>query len=144
MPDALNVIQRFIAEYQTEGDETAAEELLAPDFVDHTPFPGFGSTREDVKRLFNALRTAFPDLRAEVHEQIADGDRVATHKTFHGTHKGPLFGIPPTGKPVAIRVIDLVRVCEGRIAEHWNVVDVAGLMSQMQTTTPVPETPAGQ
>jgi len=71
----------FIQDYQTGGDEAVAEDLLAPDFADHTPFPGFGNTREDVKRLFAVLRAAFPDLRAELEEQLADGDRVATRKT---------------------------------------------------------------
>ena len=77
------------------------------------------------------FRAAFPDLHGEIVEQMADGDGVATRKTFHGTHQGPLMGIPPTGKSVAISVIDLVRVRDGRIVEHWNVVDVPGLMAQL-------------
>ena len=125
------VMNRFIQEFQTEGNQAVAEELLAPDFVDHTPFPGFGSTREDVKALFAVLRSAFGGLRAEVIEQFSDGDRVATRKTFHGTHTGPFAGFAPTGKPVAIRVFDIVRIAEGRIQEHWNVVDVAGLMASL-------------
>jgi SnoaL-like polyketide cyclase len=73
-----------------------ADELLAPDFIDYTPFPGFGHTREDVKALFRVLRGAFPDFRAEVVEQFSDGGRVATRKTFHGTHLGPFAGREPT------------------------------------------------
>lgn len=131
MNDSLAVMRRFIDEFQTGGKEAVADELLAPDFVDHTPFPGFGSRREDVKALFATLRAAFPDLRGEVVEQFADGDRVATRKTFHGTHRGEFFGKPATGKQVAIRVMDIVKIKDGKIAEHWNVVDVAGLMSQL-------------
>ena len=127
----MSVINRFIDEFQTGGNEAVADELLAPDFVDHTPFPGFGSTREDVKRLFLMLRSAFPDLRAEVVEQFTDGDRVATRKTFHGTHRSEFFGKPGSGKKVAIQVMDIVRIKDGKIAEHWNVVDVAGLMAQL-------------
>jgi steroid delta-isomerase-like uncharacterized protein len=134
MNDSAAVINRFIDEYQTGGNEAVAEELLAPDFVDFTPFPGFGSTRDDVKALFRVLRGAFPDLRAEVVEQIADGDRVATRKTFHGTHQGPFAGHPPSGRRVSIRVFDIVKIHNGRIREHWNVVDVAGLMAQLAGT----------
>ena len=132
MGDALTTISRFVHEYQSTGNEAVADELLATDFVDHTPFPGFGSTREDVKRLFSTLRAAFPDLRAEIVEQLVDGDRVATRKTFHGTHRGTFFGIPATGKSAAIRVHDIVRIREGKITEHWNVVDVSGVFAQLQ------------
>lgn len=127
----IEVINRFIDEFQTGGDESAAQRLLARDFVDHTPFPGFGATREDVLTLFRVLRSAFPDLRAEVLEQLADGDRVATRKTFHGTHMGAFGGVDATGKRVAIRVFDIVRIADGQIHEHWNVVDVAGLFAQL-------------
>lgn len=66
MSEEQQVINRFIDEFQTGGNTAAADELLASDFVDHTPFPGFGSTREDVKRLFAIIRVGLPDLRAEV------------------------------------------------------------------------------
>ena len=131
MNDPKVTINRFIAEFQTAGNEAVAEDLPASDFVDHTPFPGFGSTRQDVMALFRVLRGAFPDLRAEVVEQLCDGDRVATRKTFHGTHLGPFAGKAPKGRVVAIRVIDLVRITDGKIREHWNVVDVAGLMAAL-------------
>jgi steroid delta-isomerase-like uncharacterized protein len=131
MQDPIAVMQKFIHEYQNTGNEEVADRLLPVEFVDHTPFPGFGSSREEVKRLFTLLRGALPDLRAEVETQFADGDRVATLKTFHGTHRGPLFGRPATGKQVSIRVIDIVRVSQGRILEHWNVVDITGLMAQL-------------
>ncbi len=133
MSDALAIINRFIDDFQTAGDPAAAEALLAPDFVDHTPFPGFGPTRADVVRLFSVFRAAFPDLRVKVLSQIADGDRVATRKNFHGTHRGDLFGIPPTGRSVTIEVMDIVRVRDRQIVEHWNVVGVAGLMAQLKS-----------
>ncbi len=107
MNDAVSVVGTFVTEFQTSGNESVAEELLAPDFVDHTPFPGSGSGREDVRQLFKVLRAAFPDLRAEIMEQFANGDTVATRKTFHGTHRGEFLGVPETGKQVKFRVVDL-------------------------------------
>jgi len=132
MSESINVVRKFIDEYQTGGNEAVGESLLAPDFVDHTPFPGFGPTRDDVFQLFRVLRSAFPDLRAEIIEQFANGDRVVTRKTFHGIHHGPFAGCEATGNRVSIRVVDIVRIDGGQIVEHWNVVDVPGLMRQLQ------------
>ena len=125
------IVRRFIDEFQTAGDERAAEELLAADFVDRTPFPGFPADREGVKSLFAMLRKAFPDLRAEVYAQVAEGDLVATRKTLRGSHTGEVLGAAPTGRRIAFDVIEVVRVEKGRITEHWNVVDRLGLMQQL-------------
>ena len=123
--------QRFVDEFQTKGDVAVAEEILADDFVDRTPFGPIPGTREGVIQLFAMLRSAFPDLRADVHDMLVDGDKVVTRKTFHGTHQGDFMGIPPTGKEVAWDVIDIVRHRDGKFVEHWNVVDAYGLMSQL-------------
>jgi predicted ester cyclase len=84
-----------------------------------------------VRQQFDAFRAAFPDFRATIHDQIAEGDKVVTRKVFHGTHHGELMGVAPTGRPVEIEVIDIVRVKNGRIVEHWNVVDRLGLLQQL-------------
>lgn len=135
--DPKSVVRRFVEEFQTAGNLATAESLLASDFEDHTPFPGFRGTREGVLDLFAVMRGAFPDLRAEIHHQLAEGDLVATRKVFRGTHRGAFAGIAPTGRQVEIWVIDLVRVRDDRIAEHWNLVDQAGLMAQLQSAAAV-------
>jgi predicted ester cyclase len=66
-----------------------------------------------------------------VEHVVAEGDLVATYKTFIGTHEGELLGVPPTGRRVTIRVMDCVRYRDGKLTEHWNIVDVAGLMAQL-------------
>jgi steroid delta-isomerase-like uncharacterized protein len=126
-----DVQRRFIDEFQTKGDVAVAEELLAEDFVDRTPFGPIPGTKEGVIQLFGMLRGAFSDLRAEVHDMLVDGDKVITRKTFHGTHDGDFMGMPPTGKVVAWDVIDIVRHRDGELVEHWNVVDAYGLMLQL-------------
>ena len=128
------LVRRFIEEFQSGNNESVAEELLAPDFLDHSPFPGVAPDRDGVKRLFAALHVAFPDLRATIHDQLAEGDRVATRKTFRGTHRGEFLGISPTGRMVTFDVVDIVRIDKGRIAEHWNVVDLMGLLQQIGMT----------
>jgi steroid delta-isomerase-like uncharacterized protein len=125
------IVRRFVEEFQNGGNESAAEELLAADFVDRTPFPGVSPDRDGVKRLFIALRLAFPDLHAKIHDQLAEKDKVATRKTFRGTHRGEFLGISPSGRSVSFDVIDVVRIEDGRIAEHWNVLDLMGLLQQI-------------
>ena len=125
------VVRRFVDEYQTGHDVAVAEELLADDFVDHSPFGPLSPDRDGVLALFGMLFAAFPDLRAEIHQQFGEGDTVITRKTFHGTHRGDFMGIPPSGADVAFDVIDIVRVRDGKMTEHWNVVDALALMTQL-------------
>ncbi|HEX7300158.1 MAG TPA: ester cyclase [Solirubrobacteraceae bacterium] len=125
------VVQRFVDEYQTGADDRSFAELLHPDVVDRSRPPGIAEGAEGVRQQFEAFRAAFPDFRATIHDQIAEGDKVVTRKVFHGTHRGELMGIAPTGRPVEIEVIDIVRVKEGQIVEHWNVVDRLGLLQQL-------------
>jgi predicted ester cyclase len=79
---------------------------------------------------------AFPDFSVKIKLQIAEGDMVATLKTFSGTHKGEFMGIAPTGEHVAFDVFDMLRVRDGRVVEHWNVEDSAGLMKQLGSPAP--------
>ena len=74
-------------------------------------------------------------MRVQVHQQVAEGDTVVTRKSFVGTQKGELFGVPPTGKSVHMDLIDTVRVENGQIVEHWNIVDTYGLMQQLGAAT---------
>jgi steroid delta-isomerase-like uncharacterized protein len=125
------VVRRFVEEFQTRGDDAALRELVASDLVDHSSLPGLAAGREGVGQLFGMFREAFPDFRAEILDQLADGDKVITRKAFLGTHRGPFMGIPATGNSVRFELIDIVRIHEGRIVEHWNVVDQMSLMRQL-------------
>ena len=132
MSEQIKSLQRrFVEEYQTGRDAGVGEELLAADFVNHAGMPGLPNDREGVKILFQAFWSAFADFRAEIHDMVAEGDKVVTRKTLHGTHEGDFMGIPPTGKTVAFDVIDIVRYENGQLIEHWNVVDQLGLMRQL-------------
>jgi steroid delta-isomerase-like uncharacterized protein len=125
------VVRRFVDEYQSAANEQSFAELLHPDVVDRSRPPGIAEGAEGVRQQFEAFRAAFPDFHAVIHDQIAEGDKVVTRKVFHGTHRGELMGIPPTGREVQIEVIDIVRVEGGQIVEHWNVVDRLGLLQQL-------------
>jgi len=77
------------------------------------------------------LFAAFDDFHAVIHRQVSEGEFVTTQKTFHGTHRGPFMGIAPTGTAVTFDVIDILRVTDGQMREHWNVVDMLGLIQQL-------------
>jgi predicted ester cyclase len=129
--DNKATMKRFVAEYQTNHDDAVLVELVAENFVDHSAPPGMPSGRDGVKALFDLFHAAFAGFRAEIHDQVAEDDRVVTRKSFHGRHVGEFMGTAPTGRDVRIDVIDIVRMADGRIAEHWNVVDQLGLMRQL-------------
>jgi steroid delta-isomerase-like uncharacterized protein len=78
-----------------------------------------------------ASRRAFPDLAVTVLDQVAEGDMVATRWRARGTHRGPFAGVPATGRPVTITAIHLHRVAGGRLAEHWEAIDLLPLLRQL-------------
>jgi predicted ester cyclase len=89
-----------------------------------------------IKVLTLALRRAFPDFRAEIHWQLADGDRVITFKTYHGTHEGPFYGISPSHRKIQFETVDVMRVQNGKITDHWGVANLLSLMQQIGGWTP--------
>ena len=125
------VVRRFVEEVQSQGRLDVIDHVIAPDFVNHTAPPGLPPTREGGRQLMALFRAAFPDGHMTIEDMLAEGDKVVTRKTFHGTHQGEFMGIPPTGRHVAIQVIDIVRVVDGQVVEHWNVVDNLGLLHQL-------------
>jgi steroid delta-isomerase-like uncharacterized protein len=121
----------FVQVLQHEGQLDRVEEFVRPDFVDHSLPPGLPGGPEGVRAILGAIRQGFPDHDAQVEQVIAEGDLVATYKTFTGTHAGDFFGVPATGRQATIRVMDFVRYADGRIAEHWGIVDLAGVQEQL-------------
>jgi steroid delta-isomerase-like uncharacterized protein len=128
------VVRRYVEEYQIGGREEVADELVAANFIHHggPAWSRMHVGKELGKPQFVAmLRTAFPDIVAVIHDQIAEGDMVVTRKTFQGTHRGEFMGVPATGKQVVIDAIDILRIADGQLVEHWNVLDMLGLMQQI-------------
>jgi steroid delta-isomerase-like uncharacterized protein len=127
------VIRRWIEAYN-ERDLEAEADVLAPGYVAHVPgAPGpLGLEGLEAWRQFTAPFTeAFPDLRLTVEDIMAEGEMVAARVAFHGTHRGEFQGIPPTGKEVAFSSIEIDRMVDGKVAEHWFEMDLLGLMRQL-------------
>jgi predicted ester cyclase len=128
---AKAVVRRNTEEVQGRGNFDVFDELFAVDFVDHTPQPGFTPDRDGARSLYRALRAAFLDFHAEIHWQAADGELVTTYKTYHGTHQGPFLGLAPTGRRIRFEAVDVMRVRDGKVVEHWGVANLFSLMQQL-------------
>jgi steroid delta-isomerase-like uncharacterized protein len=125
--------RRTYEEMLNGGNLAVAEELVAPDFVNHEAPPGKDIGPESVRGLATMLRTAFPDLHFEIEDLVAEGDTVAGRLTMSGTHEGPLMGMPPTGRTVRQDHMHFVRFRDGKAVEHWGVRDDVSMMRQLGT-----------
>ena len=99
-------------------------------------------TREGFKAWLTGFRTAFPDLRYTLHDEIAEGDRVVQRATGHGTMKGEMQGMPPSGKSATWEEVHITRYENGKAVEHWGVVDQMGMLAQLGFVE-APGQPAG-
>ena len=124
------VVRRFVEEVQCQHNLAALDELFSSDFVDHSGMSN-PPTLEGSRRLFTMMFAAFPDMSFVIRQQIAEGDKVLTHKTLHATQLGLFMGIPATGKAVAVDVMDILTVAGGKITEHWTVGEMLRMMQQL-------------
>ena len=133
MADGTGLIKRFYEDVIGGGQINLVDELTTDDLVDHEEgLPGQPSGREGVKFFINAMREAFPDIRVGTVEPVmADGNLEAARVTLTGTHKGELMGVAATNRTVEIESIDIIRVEDGKVAEHWGVTDTMSLMQQL-------------
>lgn len=130
--DNKEVVRRFNIEVIQNGDEAQFRALMAPHFVNHAALPGMPSGPESMWHTFqNVLRPALSNLNVTIHDQIAEGEKVTTRKTISGVHTGTLLGVPATLRDVAINVIDIVRVHDGRYAEHWGLNNLAAVLAAL-------------
>ncbi len=127
------VVRRFNAEVIGGGNRQVFEALMDPEFVNRSASPGAPDGPESMWNTFQSvLRAALNGLSVVIHDQICEGDKVTTRKTIKGTHSGTFMGIEPTGRAVAIDVIDIVRVKEGRYVEHWGINTLAAVLAQLK------------
>jgi steroid delta-isomerase-like uncharacterized protein len=136
--DAKIMLRRFYNEVGS-GNFGVIDELVADDFIEHEEFPGLEPNKEGVKQFFAMLRSAFPNLRMEVHEMLADEDLVSARVTATGTHEGEFLGIPASGRRIEVQIFDMLRIRDGQVTEHWGIMDA---MTMMQQLGAIPELPA--
>ena len=124
--------RRVLEEMFNKGNLDVADELLAPDYVDHDPaMPEDIHGPEGFKQYVSGYRSAFSDLHLEIEDQIAEGDKVVTRWTGTGTHDGELSGIVPTGKQLTLPGMEIVRISGGKLVEGWEGYDTMNMLRQL-------------
>lgn len=133
VPEQTSAIaRRFIEEVFNQGRLDVIDELVAGDAVEHESLPiATGEMRTDLRTWLAELRAAFPDYHLELDDVIAEGDRVATRGRITGTNTGSLLGMPPTGRSICVDAIDIIRIEDGRIVEHWGITDGQAMARQL-------------
>jgi predicted ester cyclase len=113
------------------GDLEAVDELFHPEFVNHEAAQGRPDGPEGMKETATWLRATFENISFEEQGIVAEDDRVVIRILFKGTHRGELFGIPPTGQSFEIQQFHEYRIQDGKIAEHWACRDDLGMLRQL-------------
>ena len=135
--DAGAVVERFAAALSAH-DMAAFADLFAEDYVNHqrsaaAPAPPAGkSPKQATLAFFQARLTGIPDLRVSIETSLASGDKAAASFVYEGAHGGVYYGVAPTGRPMRFTSCDIFRVRDGRIAEHWGMGDIAGVLAQLK------------
>ena len=132
MAEGVELIQRFYRELLGDGNLDAIDELVTDDVVEHEQgLPGQPEGKEGVVFFVNTLRGAFSDIEATVGQSLESGDLACGHVTITGRHTGEWMGVPPSDRSFEIQSIDIIRIEDGKCAEHWGVTDNIALMMQI-------------
>ena len=138
------LVRRFIEAVWNEGALAAVDELVMPDFVNHSAPPGTPADRVGLMQTVATTRTTFPDFHVTVEELVAEGDLVVAHFTARGTHQlaweHPIIGrIASTGRPVQWRGVRLFRLTDGQVAATCVYTDMLALLQQLGALPGLPQ-----
>jgi steroid delta-isomerase-like uncharacterized protein len=124
------LVTSFIAAVFVDHDLGDLGRFLKDDYIQHNQDVAQG--RAGFEDFFETTFRAMPDFRYTVKQVVADGDRVWVYSTTTATHTGgPWLDVPPTGNRLNFDVVDMFRIEDGKIAEHWDVADTLSLFSQL-------------
>jgi steroid delta-isomerase-like uncharacterized protein len=135
--DHKAVVRRFYEDVLNRGDIVALEELAVEDYLENDMLPGQGTGLAGLRDRVTMLKTAL-DSQFAIEDVIAEGDKVAVRWTNSGRHVGDFAGIRATGKNFTIAGVDIYRMRDGKMAEHWHVVDQLTMLQQLEII-PAPE-----
>lgn len=130
------IVARRLLDAVNRGNLAAAEDLVAPDYVDHGAPPGHPGGPAGFTATVQMYRAAFPDFYWAIEDMIGEGDKIAIRVTARGTHQGDLMGIAPTGRQVTVTGIAIWRIADGKVAEAWVNRDLLGMMQQLGAIPP--------
>ena len=125
------IIRQAVDEVINQKVLGAIDELFAPDYVDHSSMAGEDQGREGFKQFAQVLFDAFPDFQVTIEDMLAEGDKVMYRGTVSGTHTGEFMGAHPSGKRFEVTEMHVDRIAEGKIVEHWGLLDIMGMLQQI-------------
>ena len=122
------LVEAFVEMLNTHNPDLV-DSFLATDYRNHNAFVDDG--REANRQFWAGFFAALPDLTATMEDLIVSGDRVVGRFVYRGTHLGEFMGIPPSGRPVEMRSIDIWRVADGLFVEHWDELNTLEFFQQI-------------
>ena len=125
-----SIVRRIFEEGMNAGRSDLYPDLIHPEYINHD-FPAPVRGVEGFTNVDRIFRTAFPDFRVTIEDEIVAGDRVATRGYFTGTHTGEFMGMPATGRAIRCSYSDIWRLEDGKGRENWVQMDMLGLMQQL-------------
>ena len=131
---ALSLAGKFAETLNTQNIDLF-DTFIANDYINHNPFAAPGL--HGVKEFFAGWLAAFPDTTVIMEDALGTGDRVVGRYTYRATHQGTFLGIPPTGKKITMRSIDIWRVRDNVFVEHWDELNVLEVMQQLGVIPPL-------
>ena len=126
------LVQHFIEEVWNKGNIDLIDQRVSDSYAGYDPsMPAPINGNEGFKQLVVGFRHAFPDLRLDVEDLVAEGDKVVGRYMLHGTQTGEFLGLPPSGKEVSVTGIFIRRIAGGKYVEGWDLTDALGMMQQL-------------
>lgn len=132
MSEELNIttLRRAVANFSDPSKHEEYFEL----YTDNTVLHGYAGVEPgltNIKEFYAQLWGAFPDASIEEQDVFAIGDKVVYRFVMHGTHQGNFLGVPPTGKPIALPGITILRFADGKCIERWSQADFLSVLQQI-------------
>ncbi|REJ76058.1 MAG: ester cyclase [Acidobacteria bacterium] len=132
LEDNKAVARRIYEEVLNGRNIDLADELVAEDSVENDPFPGVGQGRKGFKQFWKMFEASFPDYRISIEDIIAEGDKVVLRIRVKADYTGePFIGTVPTGREIEFESIDILRIENGVVTEHWGETDAIAMFDQI-------------
>lgn len=126
------LILRYFEEVWNQGKLEVLDDIMAANYINHSPgMPNPPQGPAGLKPIILAIRQAFPDLKYVINNMVISEEQVAVHTTMHGTHQGEFFGLAPTAKLIEVDQMQIERIKNNQIVEHWRVTNDLALMQQL-------------
>jgi len=131
--DNKALVQRFYDEVINQKNLAALDQFVSPNAVNHTVPAGLP---QGPSQFLGLHLNAFPDAKATVEDLLADGDKVIARVSIRGTHQGAFGSIHARGKPITVMAINIFRIANGKMVEHWGLADRLNALQQLGVVPP--------